>query len=457
LIMIPCNLILYVSSILILQIAFSHRNLSTHTEKEMNVEKHGELKSRVELIGFLSTLLDSKFSGFIDFDFGKRLRRLLMQDGEIVSAQSNITGENFCDFLLAQKYISAPQVQQVIAVAKQKRIPLETCMRELQILSGENFDQALSLFAREMVQKCLVETSARYQLIMHANLAATLQLKMIPIYDLLEERKEEQNNLAKPWSGKNLISSQNQSSNPDSSAPQKIKRALAVAKTQNVYERLGVKENASIEEIRTHYFDLAKNWHTDRFASVDLGNAKESLDLLFGLIADAFNTLSNDNRRKEYDVFLDRQRRGLPTDLHTIVNSEAVFKRGEALLKRGEYEEALTALTEAVQLNPAEADFHATYGLALYLSRGGNSMMDAISALQKALAIQPKLARANEYLGRIYRLENNFTQAKEHFTRCLELDPRNITAQRELRLMSMRTQNESTHKTKGLLARLFKR
>lgn len=66
--------------------------------------------------------------------------------------------------------------------------------------------------------------------------------------------------------------------------------------TKNYYEILGVKEDASAEEIKKVYRKLAREFHPDR--NPDKPDAEER----FKEIQEAYSTLSDEEKRKEYDM-----------------------------------------------------------------------------------------------------------------------------------------------------------
>ncbi len=64
---------------------------------------------------------------------------------------------------------------------------------------------------------------------------------------------------------------------------------------KNYYKTLGVKRDASQEEIKKEFRNLSKKYHPDR----NPGN-KEAEEM-FKVVAEAYSVLSNTNKRKEYD------------------------------------------------------------------------------------------------------------------------------------------------------------
>lgn len=71
---------------------------------------------------------------------------------------------------------------------------------------------------------------------------------------------------------------------------------------KNYYQTLGVSENASQLEIDQAYKRLSSEWHPDKHTE----NRREA-DRRFHEIGEAYETLSNKNRRSHYDDLAHRQ------------------------------------------------------------------------------------------------------------------------------------------------------
>jgi len=149
------------------------------------------------------------------------------------------------------------------------------------------------------------------------------------------------------------------------------------------YEVLGVQPGADAAEIKNAWFAAAKRYHSDAFSGLELGSARRVAEELFSRVNEANTVLSDANRRADYDVYLDRKAKGLPTDVGAILRAEGVFQRGEALFKAGRWEDAEAQFREAISLNHTEAEFHAYLGMAMF--KRGCKPEEALPHLHKAL------------------------------------------------------------------------
>ncbi len=146
------------------------------------------------------------------------------------------------------------------------------------------------------------------------------------------------------------------------------------------YQLLGVSSGASAAEIRKAYARVAREKHPDRFPD---GPEKDAASTLFQDITTAFNTLSNEQRRAEYDQ---QRERPQPTTPDGIARD--AFERHGALLEAGRLDEAVTLLRTAVHHAPESAEYHAALGRALAKATVG--AREAIQVLEKATQLDPK-------------------------------------------------------------------
>jgi tetratricopeptide (TPR) repeat protein len=174
---------------------------------------------------------------------------------------------------------------------------------------------------------------------------------------------------------------------------------------------------------------------------------------LFARVNEANSMLSDATRRAEYDVYLDRKAKGLPTDVGAILRAEAVFQKGEALFKAGRWEEAEAQFREAISLNDTEAEFHAFLGMAMFRRNGKPG--EAIAQVEKALRMDPRLRSGTIFLSQIHESQENAERALSLLRKAIEKDPEFVQAKDELRRLKTKAAGEA--KGGGFLSRLLKK
>lgn len=90
---------------------------------------------------------------------------------------------------------------------------------------------------------------------------------------------------------------------------------------KDYYEILEVSKNASQEIIEKAYKVLAKKYHPDLQEEQNKKIAEEKMKL----INEAYEILSNDNKRKEYDIELENEKRRIEdsnTNNYNVINNE---------------------------------------------------------------------------------------------------------------------------------------
>ncbi|MEM6733877.1 MAG: DnaJ domain-containing protein [Myxococcota bacterium] len=236
-----------------------------------------------------------------------------------------------------------------------------------------------------------------------------------------------------------------------------LKKRLQAMFDKTHYEILGIPSNASIDTIRTAYFELAKTYHVDKFSNVSLGEYGKVAEEVFRKISEASRVLSDENERSNYDVFLDRKEKGLPTDVNLILEADNLFQRAKMLVSRGNGARALPDLERAIELNNVDLDYKTYYAYAKYLAEGGASFSEAREILEGVVSKDKKNSTAHDFLGRIHRTEGNLKSAAQHLQKAIEIAPKNAEALRELRVVQMRLNKKDDEGKGGFLKGLLKR
>lgn len=227
------------------------------------------------------------------------------------------------------------------------------------------------------------------------------------------------------------------------------------------YELLGI-ERESFEKSKLGgiFRNLAKQWHIDRFSTMDLGEDREKVQQIFAAINTAHRTLSDDAAREEYDLGLEGD---AGEDLAALLNSENLFLKGKNILRQGAYKGAYDHFKDAYELNEMDNSILAhmlyTEYLMLPKSAQGKPLVP-----KRAEEIDAELSKLDEqfenddwfrvFLGTVALGLGREKRAKYLFQEALLLNPGNMDAKRQQRLIEMRAEREAN---KGFFAKLMER
>jgi curved DNA-binding protein CbpA len=73
------------------------------------------------------------------------------------------------------------------------------------------------------------------------------------------------------------------------------------------YSLLAVPRSADRKAIKRAYFELAAHFHPDKFFRKTLGSFKQKMEIIFGRVTEAHDTLADKDKRPEYDEYLSLQ------------------------------------------------------------------------------------------------------------------------------------------------------
>ena len=150
---------------------------------------------------------------------------------------------------------------------------------------------------------------------------------------------------------------------------------------------------------------------------------------MFGQITKAYQTLSDEKNRGEYDKELSSP----PGDKRRNQAHEAEkrFRQGKTLFNQGRYEEALIFLEQSVRLSQDKASNFML--LAMTQAKLDIYRKEAEKNFIRATRLEPWNAEAFVGLGVLYKREGLHIKAKKQFERALQIDPDHKIAKRELR------------------------
>lgn len=113
--------------------------------------------------------------------------------------------------------------------------------------------------------------------------------------------------------------------------PDTRRRILTLARDLerlDYYALLGVDRGADRKALKHAYYDLAAKFHPDRYFRKKLGSYKPKMEAIFGRITLAHDTLTDRDKRAEYDAYLGEQRRSRAIE-ELLADALAEVKRAE--------------------------------------------------------------------------------------------------------------------------------
>jgi curved DNA-binding protein CbpA len=116
----------------------------------------------------------------------------------------------------------------------------------------------------------------------------------------------------------------------------------------NYYTILGLPQNATTRQIREHFLDLARRKHPDRYRGPD----KERVEIEFQELTQAFNILSDPERRREVDAELARKDAS-SSGGHSAQAARVYIQRGSEAYRKKNYSRAVENFERATQEDPS--------------------------------------------------------------------------------------------------------
>ena len=188
------------------------------------------------------------------------------------------------------------------------------------------------------------------------------------------------------------------------------------------YKILAIKEHASQAEIKHAYYTAAKKFHPDLHFALEDDSLKMKLRDIFSYVCDAYTTLSDTGKKKEYD----NTRHLKPARLTSKEEmAKARFEEGKMHMKKQQYQDAELLFGQALYFDHNVADYHFYYGLALMRQK---KFREAGKAFERGLHYNAFHEQCLTEFGLVC-LELGFPErARGLFERALRVSPSNARA-----------------------------
>ena len=211
------------------------------------------------------------------------------------------------------------------------------------------------------------------------------------------------------------------------------------AKEMDYYELFNLKNTAAFNEIKDIYYQYAKKFHPDRLGESPEPALKEKANFVFASINKAFEVLSNEEKRREYDTkgYKEIQNND-KTSENLVEKANLYYRKAKTLYTQQRFREAASLLEEVVRNDPGKASYYLLLGLSQ--SNIPNLRRLAEKSFQKVIEMEPWNAEPYAALGLLFLSEKLEKRAENFFRKALAIDPDHELAKK--RLMDLRGESK---------------
>lgn len=233
------------------------------------------------------------------------------------------------------------------------------------------------------------------------------------------------------------------------------KAQLARMEHWTYYEMLDVKPTASQDEIRTAYTKVAAQYHPDRCPMPEMRSLYTEI---FAHYNAAFGALNDPKNREHYDESL-AGGGGTPAaqkKVQAVLETVQDTHRAELMVKRRDWVEAEKILRKVIAVNPDDISANLLLAQCLLEIAPQQNYKDIVVMLRKVIDNTENNDRAHYLMGMALKT-NGDKRARGLFKMALEMNPGNVEALREVRLMEMRQEKrrEEANSAKTQITNLF--
>lgn len=198
------------------------------------------------------------------------------------------------------------------------------------------------------------------------------------------------------------------------------------------YDLFGLKSNAAVDEIKNVYFRFAKKYHPDRVSQAPDPDIKEKSNFVFSEINKAYETLSDENKRKEYDT------KGYRESIADKGSREKMIEKARILLRKAKtlydqkkFWEAVALLDEAIRITDDRASYYLLLGICQ--TELPDMVRMAAANIQKAIELEPLNVEAYAAMGLLFASEKQFKRAEGFFRKALSINPDHSLSKKKLK------------------------
>jgi len=211
--------------------------------------------------------------------------------------------------------------------------------------------------------------------------------------------------------------------------------------SEDFFEALGLPDGATSDAARAAHFRLAKLWHPDRLPA-DLEPFRNEVQKIFMHMTRAGATLTDPESHRDYLKTRD------PNTSSKVIASKPrdhVVRDIETAIGKRDFVVAEETAKHLVAIDGDDADAMALAAWAI--AEAGEASEEvlraALPAFDKACRTDTYSERAHFFRGVVHKRLGSRAAAFRDFTRVMQINPKHVDAQREIRIFEMRARKGS--------------
>jgi len=215
--------------------------------------------------------------------------------------------------------------------------------------------------------------------------------------------------------------------------------------TLDYYQLLGIERRASAEEIQLAFFQLAKQFHPDRLGP-ELSDLRDAGSRVFARLTQAQQTLSDKDRRREYDSQLSLGHASADDEqlrIQAVIQAVTSYQKAEVLLKKRMLAAAELEATHAYEGDPEQPDYLALLAWIRANKQNSDSQLpEILELLNRALQMDPQSEKSHYFRAQVLSRLGKQREALADYRFVVTKNPHHIDAQREIRIWDMRRRDQ---------------
>lgn len=201
---------------------------------------------------------------------------------------------------------------------------------------------------------------------------------------------------------------------------------IEIKKETDYYELLKVARSATQDQIKKSYYKLVQLYHPDKIH--DPEEKKKSEDMIY-ILNEAYKTLKDTNKRKEYDKTL-KPKENYKAAESDKVKAQKYYKGALVAVSQKDYKKAYAFLVNAMKYNPQNFDIISLLGIVTVKVK--KNLNEGVTLCQKAIDSDPGNIKYLYNMGKLYKEAEIYQKAAKFFKDALFWDPSFIEAKEAL-------------------------